>query len=167
MGELGTALIAAGAALMGGTITGWFAHRAGRQQAAAARHAGDRQADALLESVRIQAEATLAAVRLQLDDGRDAQAYMQRRRCYGQFIEAVDAWGADIASPGTAGGDRREAERAFGAVAFEGPAEVTERAREIMRFLRSGSSDFTRFDDAKAQFMEAAHRSLESRGASN
>ncbi|AEW95467.1 hypothetical protein SCATT_30960 [Streptantibioticus cattleyicolor NRRL 8057 = DSM 46488] len=52
MGEWGVALIAAGSALAGSLITGWFTGRAGSSQAAAARHAGDRQADALLDTVR-------------------------------------------------------------------------------------------------------------------
>lgn len=157
MSELGVALIAAGAALAGGAITGWYAHRAGRQQADAARHAGDRQADALLESVRIQADATLAAVRLQIEDAQHERRYARRRRCYGQFIDAVDAWAAGA-------GSGAEAERAFGAVAFEGPDEVTESAREIMRLVRGGRSAPARVDDAKARFTAAARTALERLG---
>jgi hypothetical protein len=52
MGELGVALIAAGSAVAGSVVTGWFTRSAGQRQAAAAQHAGDRQADALLQTVR-------------------------------------------------------------------------------------------------------------------
>ncbi|MGW6459925.1 hypothetical protein ACWF94_29025 [Streptomyces sp. NPDC055078] len=52
MSQWGIALIAAGSAVAGGAVTGWFTRSAGHRQAEAARHAGDRQADALLATVQ-------------------------------------------------------------------------------------------------------------------
>lgn len=79
MSEWGIALIAAGSAVAGSIVTGWFTKAAGTRQAAAARHAGDRQADALM-----------ATVQATLDEQRRSRALDLRRQIYLQFVEAAD-----------------------------------------------------------------------------
>ncbi|MEU6672404.1 hypothetical protein [Streptomyces sp. NPDC046727] len=79
MGELGIALIAAGSALAGSIVTGWFTRSAGHRQAAAAQHAGDRQADALLQTV----QETLKAQRV-------ANDVANRRLVLAEFVRAAE-----------------------------------------------------------------------------
>jgi hypothetical protein len=79
MGELGVALIAAGSALAGSALTGWFTIAAGRRQAAAARYAGDEQARAVIDTVNRT-----------LDEQRAARAQDARRRVYSDFLTAFD-----------------------------------------------------------------------------
>ncbi|WDM16526.1 hypothetical protein J3S85_36595 [Streptomyces lavenduligriseus] len=79
MGELGIALIAAGAALAGSALTGWFTIAAGRRQAAAARYAGDQQARAVIDTVNRT-----------LDEQRAARVEEARRQVYTQFLMAFN-----------------------------------------------------------------------------
>ncbi|MFD3941776.1 hypothetical protein [Streptomyces sp. NPDC058579] len=52
MSEWGIALIAAGAAILGSAVAGFFAWKAGHRQAAAAETAGQAQANALMATVQ-------------------------------------------------------------------------------------------------------------------
>jgi hypothetical protein len=79
MGELSIALIAAGSALAGSALTGWFTIAAGRRQAAAARYAGDEQAQAVIDTVNRT-----------LDEQRVARIQDARRRVYSDFLTAFD-----------------------------------------------------------------------------
>lgn len=125
MSEWGIALLAAGSALAGGLITGWFARSAGMRQADAARHAGDRQADALLETVRTT-----------LDEQRAERLTDVRRQTYLRFLEAAET--VILTRRTNSGGhdDLPALQRAFGALQLEGPAEVTDAARAFVAELR-------------------------------
>ncbi|GAQ58246.1 hypothetical protein [Streptomyces acidiscabies] len=125
MSEWGVALIAAGSAVAGSIVTGWYARGAGIRQAEAARHAGDRQAEALLESVRITVRADA-----------EQRARAERRRVYAEFLAAAEA---RILTERTGrGGAEDEAvfQRALGLILLEGPAPVAEAARGIAGALR-------------------------------
>ncbi|MFJ2114810.1 MULTISPECIES: hypothetical protein [unclassified Streptomyces] len=148
MSEWVTALIAAGSALAGGVVTGWYARSAGLRQAEAARHAGDRQADALLETVR-----------LSLEEQRTARGLDLRRQTYARFIEAGEAV---VLSRGSGGGtvdDALALRRAFGAVLLEGPAEVTDAARRFVESVR-GSRPLDDLERARTDFIAAARHAL-------
>ncbi|WP_371273060.1 hypothetical protein [Streptomyces sp. MUSC 14] len=146
MSEWGIALIAAGSAIAGSIVTGWYARNAGIQQAAAARHAGDRQADALLESVRmtLQSEAAQRAVAL-------------RRQVYAEFLGAAEA---RILAERTGRGqadDELLLQRALGGVVLEGPAAAAAAAGRLVDCLRrhDAPDDLHR---AKQVFVEEAQR---------
>ncbi|MFI6334150.1 hypothetical protein [Streptomyces sp. NPDC050535] len=79
MSELTIALVAAGSAVAGAAVGGWFARSAGLRQAEAAKHAGDRQADALLHTVQAS-----------LDEQRRARVEDRRRTAYSEFLAAVE-----------------------------------------------------------------------------
>ncbi|MEU1599388.1 hypothetical protein ABZ468_42945 [Streptomyces sp. NPDC005708] len=153
MGDLGIALIAAGSALAGSALTGWFTVAAGRRQAEAARHAGDRQADAVLDTVRAT-----------LDEQRAVQILDARRKAYADFLEAVEArvngvnaWNGET--------DRAAIRRTLGVIQLEGPDDVYEWAfglgQAAMRH-RSGD-ELGDLDVARARFLVVAQRAL-SRG---
>ncbi|MFF6844625.1 hypothetical protein ACFY8X_38545 [Streptomyces tanashiensis] len=78
MSEWGIALIAAGSAIAGSIVTGFFAWKAGHRQAAAAEAAGQAQAAALISTV----QATL-------DEQRRARLLDQRRQAYVEFLDAA------------------------------------------------------------------------------
>ncbi|WP_259670390.1 hypothetical protein [Streptomyces sp. ID38640] len=146
MSEWGIALIAAGSAIAGSIVTGWYTRGAGIRQAAAARHAGDRQADALLASVRmtLQGEAAQRALAL-------------RRQVYAEFLGAAEA---RILAERTGGGqadDEVLLQRALGGVVLEGPAEVAAAAGRLVDCLRrhEAPDDLHR---AKLAFVEEAQR---------
>lgn len=144
MNEWGLALVAAGSALAGGGITGWFARSAGVKQAEAARHAGERQADALLETVRATHE-----------EHRVVRVLDIRRQTYLRFLESAETV---ILSQRTGTGsadDLPALQRAFAAVQLEGPGEVSRTAAELIAGLRRND----RPDDverAKTNLIEAA-----------
>jgi hypothetical protein len=125
MSEWGIALIAAGSAVAGSLVTGWYSRGAGIEQAQAARHAGDRQADALLETVR----ATLA-------EQAAARVLDLRRQTYVRFLDAAETL---LAAGGSGAGrpqDAAEFQRALAAVTLEGPAEVARAAGEVSARMR-------------------------------
>ncbi|MFD9398355.1 hypothetical protein ACFWA4_05980 [Streptomyces sp. NPDC060011] len=78
MSEWGIALIAAGSAVAGSIVTGWYTRSAGLRQAEAAKHAGDRQADALLRTVQDT-----------LVEQRRARLEESRRDTYVEFLKAA------------------------------------------------------------------------------
>jgi hypothetical protein len=110
MSDLEIALIAAGSALAGSIVTGWFTRSAGHRQADAARHAGNRQADALLHTV----QATL-------DEQRRSQAEDRRRQAYVGLLQAAEK----IGLLGQRGVEESAAlVRASTLVSLEGPGAV-------------------------------------------
>ncbi|MGI5406628.1 hypothetical protein ACQEV9_07510 [Streptomyces chartreusis] len=118
MSEWGIALIAAGSAVAGSIVTGWFTRSTGLRQAEAARHAGDRQADALLHTV----QATL-------DEQRRSRVDERRRQTYIDFLDAAEgiAW--------LSSNDAHELSpllRAIASVSLEGPEPVEEAARALL-----------------------------------
>ncbi|GGZ89977.1 hypothetical protein ACFOOM_08635 [Streptomyces echinoruber] len=148
MREWGIALLAAGSALLGSVVTGWFTRGAGHRQAEAARHAGDRQADALLETVR-----------LTLEEQRASRVHEARRQTYARFLEAVEAV---LLARRTGEGqptDRSALQRAFGTVLLEGPDDVARIARELMNLL-GGSRSLDDLERERRSFIEAAQRAL-------
>ncbi|MFI1041530.1 hypothetical protein [Streptomyces hygroscopicus] len=148
MSEWGIALIAAGSALAGSLITGWFTRSAGSRQADAARHAGDRQADALLDTVRRT-----------LEEQRAVRMMDLRRQTYVQFLEAAETvMSAQRTGEGQAS-DRSALQRAFGCVLLEGPGEVVRTARELVNVVRASRS-LDDLERAKGNFITAAQDAL-------
>ncbi|WP_415947444.1 hypothetical protein [Streptomyces sp. KLOTTS4A1] len=95
--ELVTALVAAGSALAGGGLTGWFtlgaarrqadaAWAAGQRQADAAWAAGSRQADAAWAAGQQQADAQLAVARQAMREQARAVERDMRRSAYSAFL---------------------------------------------------------------------------------
>ena len=150
MGEVGVALIAAGAAVAGSLVTGWFSRSAGIKQAQAARDSGGRQADALLDSVRMTVEAEARQRSLSL-----------RRQVYADFLGAAEATVlAERAGRGQPD-DPARLQAAYGAVVLEGPTEVAAAARHLLDGLRRhGTPD--ELDQAKRAFISAAQDGLNS-----
>ncbi|MFJ9434897.1 hypothetical protein ACIRQY_35390 [Streptomyces sp. NPDC101490] len=79
MSEWQIALIAAGSAILGSIVTGFFAWKAGHRQAAAAEAAGQAQAAALISTV----QATL-------DEQRRSRARDKMTQVYTEFLTAAD-----------------------------------------------------------------------------
>src|SRR5690349_15328312 len=139
MSEWGAALIAAGSAVAGSIVTGWYTRSAGFRQADAAKHAGDRQADALLSTV----QATL-------DDQRLTRVADRRRQTYITFLEIADDLSRNTQ-------DRelfRRMNIALVHVSIEGPQHVVAAA------LAYGRLTFT-WDDDRAQLEAIAGARLE------
>jgi hypothetical protein len=178
-----TALIAAGAAIGGGALTGVFALAAAKRQAAAAWAAGERQAAAAWEAGRKQAAAAWDAGQLQataqLDVARRtlteqtlAGQRAVRRAAYVAYLsrtdgaqQALDAWQNAI---GTAdeSARRREYDAAMGAVGealnvvrLEGPAPVTA-AAETVRSSLAATAPGTQHSVAQEAFLDAARAAL-------
>ncbi|MGH3240181.1 MAG: hypothetical protein ACRDNL_07355 [Spirillospora sp.] len=149
MADWGIALIAAGSALGGSMITGWYARVAGKRQAEAARHAGDRQADALLDTVRM----TLAEQRaVRVLDGR--------RQTYLRFLEAAEISILTRTTWEKAEGERLALQRALGALVLEGPSGVTRAARDLVELLHRESGSPDDLEKAKSLFVEKAQAAL-------
>ncbi|WP_329276961.1 hypothetical protein [Streptomyces sp. NBC_01451] len=151
MSEWGVALIAAGAAVAGGVVTGWFTRSAGLRQATAAQHAGDRQADALLHTV----QATL-------DEQKRARIDERRRQVYGNFLEFTErvAWLNNLelqVEPSMS--------RVMASLTLEGPASVEDPARQMLRFIieildARRRQDVPARDEADAAFRTARDQYL-------
>ncbi|MFD3836861.1 hypothetical protein ACFWWC_11440 [Streptomyces sp. NPDC058642] len=155
MNDLEIALIAAGSALAGSIVTGWFTRSAGHRQADAARHAGNRQADALLHTV----QATL-------DEQRRSQAEERRRQAYVGLLQAAEK----IALLGQRGAEERAALlRASTLVSLEGPNAVALAGLQLAACANQFSLDSPvseelsqRFLTVRQAFEQAARRSLNS-----
>jgi hypothetical protein len=148
MSEWATALIAAGSALTGSLITGWYSRTAGERQAEAARHAGDRQADAMLETVRMT-----------LEEERAVRLSDTRRQTYVRFLEAGETAILAQRTGDSHPEDRAALQRAYGGVQLEGPAAVALPARALMDALRGNRAP----DDVerkRLEFVEAAREVL-------
>ncbi|MGW3957790.1 hypothetical protein ACWEKM_44570 [Streptomyces sp. NPDC004752] len=149
MTEWGVALLAAGSALFGSLVTGWFARGAGERQAEAARHAGNRQADAMIETARMT-----------LEEQRAARLHEARRQTYARFLEAAEA---TLLTRRTGEGhpaDRPGLQRALGAVLIEGPDEAERAARRFAGLVGASSSSLDELEDARREFVAAARRAL-------
>ncbi|MEW5354882.1 hypothetical protein [Streptomyces sp. 16-176A] len=164
MSEWGIALIAAGAAIAGSVVTGWYSRSAGIRQADAARHAGDRQAEALLESVRMtvrgEAEQRALAVR-RVRGEAEQRALAVRRQVYAGFLGAAEA--RVLAERTGRGGEQGDAvllQRALGEVVLEGPSDVAAAAARLVDALRRHEppDDLNR---AKLAFVTEARRALD------
>uniref|UniRef100_A0AAU2V770 Uncharacterized protein n=1 Tax=Streptomyces sp. NBC_00003 TaxID=2903608 RepID=A0AAU2V770_9ACTN len=125
MSDWGIAVIAAGAAIAGSVVTGWYGRSAGIRQATAARHAGDRQADALLESVRMTLHAESRHRELAL-----------RRQTYAEFLGAAEARILTERNGRGQPDDDVMLQRALGAVVLEGPADAAAAAQHLVDCLR-------------------------------
>ncbi|MBY8869216.1 hypothetical protein [Streptomyces sennicomposti] len=150
MSEWGIALIAAGAAIAGSVVTGWYSRSAGIRQADAARHAGDRQAEALLESVRMTVRGEA-----------EQRALAVRRQVYAGFLGVAEA--RVLAERTGRGGDQGDAvllQRALGEVVLEGPSDVAAAAARLVDALRRHEppDDLNR---AKLAFVTEARRALD------
>ncbi|MFI2434307.1 hypothetical protein [Streptomyces sp. NPDC018693] len=148
MSDWGIALIAAGAAVAGSVVTGWYARSAGTRQAAAARHAGDRQADALLESVRMT-----------LRSEADQRALALRRQVYAAFLGAAEARLLAERTARGQSGDDVLLHRTLGEVVLEGPADVAAAATRLMDGLRRHETP-DELNRAKSAFVTEAQRAL-------
>ncbi|MGW5350242.1 hypothetical protein ACWERV_06915 [Streptomyces sp. NPDC004031] len=149
MGEWGTALIAAGSAVAGSIVTGWYARIAGGEQARAARHAGDRQADATLE-----------AVRLTLREQAAERALDVRRQAYVRFLDAAGTALAEERGGGTAApGARPALHQALAAVELEGPAAAGAAASALADALRRHRPP-AELEAARQSFLTAARAAL-------
>jgi hypothetical protein len=148
MSEWGIALIAAGSAVAGSIVTGWYSRSAGVKQAEAARHAGDRQADALLDTVR-----------LTLREQAAVRALDVRRQTYVQFLAAVETAVTAGRTGRADAGDGGDLQRALALVAMEGPEDVEAAARDMVRQLRRlGRPDD--IDDARRSLFAAVRAAL-------
>jgi hypothetical protein len=148
MSEWGIALIAAGSAVAGSIVTGWYSRSAGVKQAEAARHAGDRQADALLDTVR-----------LTLREEAAVRALEVRRQTYVQFLAAVETAVAAGRTGRGDTGDGGDLQHALALVAMEGPQDVEAAARDMVRHLRRGGRPDD-IDDARRRFFTAVRAAL-------
>ncbi|MFJ6661871.1 hypothetical protein ACIQNG_36810 [Streptomyces sp. NPDC091377] len=149
MAEWAVALVAAGAAIAGSVVTGWYTRSAGIRQAEAARHAGEQQAEALLESVRM----TLR--------GADSQrAIALRRQAYAEFLGAAEA---RILAERTGRGSGEEGlllQRAYAAVVIEGPVEVAVAAGSFLENVQR-HVPLDDLNGAKLVFVTEAQRATE------
>ncbi|MYR41496.1 hypothetical protein [Streptomyces sp. SID5910] len=125
MSEWGIALIAAGSAVAGSVVTGWYTRSAGIRQAAAARHAGDRQADALLDSVRMT---------LRADAGH--REFTLRRQIYAEFLGAAEAKLLTERNGRSQPDDDAALQRALSGVLLEGPPDAAAAAQHLVDSLR-------------------------------
>ncbi|WP_328875569.1 hypothetical protein OHT76_38905 [Streptomyces sp. NBC_00287] len=178
-----TALIAAGAALAGGALTGVFTFTAAKRQAAAAWAAGERQAAAAWEAGRQQAAAAWDAGQLQataqLDVARRtlteqtlANQRAVRRAAYVTYLSRTDsaqqalvAWQNAIGTVDEAP-RRREYDAAMGAVGealnivrLEGPDPVTA-AAETLRGSLAATAPGSQHSVAQGEFLDAARAAL-------
>lgn len=139
MSEWATTLIAAGSAIAGGIVTGWYS-----------RSAGIRQADALLASVRMTLQGEAAQ-----------QALALRRQNYAEFLGAAEARILAERSGRGQADDEVLLQRALGGVVLEGPTEVAAAADRLVDCLRrhEAPDDLYR---AKMAFVEEAQRAAHS-----
>ncbi|MEU9466646.1 hypothetical protein AB0D78_08305 [Streptomyces avermitilis] len=152
MSEWGIALIAAGSAVAGSIVTGWFTRSAGQRQAAAAKHAGDRQADALLTTV----QATL-------QDQRRARAADRRRQIY---LELAEAAHLVLVQRRTGPEDLARLTHASWAIGLVGPQSVDDAASELCMEALSFTGDSASIDEERLSnlyyaFQEAARQALD------
>ncbi|WP_406089397.1 hypothetical protein [Streptomyces sp. NBC_01013] len=178
-----TALIAAGAAIGGGGLTGVLTLAAAKRQAAAAWAAGERQAAAAWEAGRQQAAAAWDAGQLQataqidvarrtLTEQTLAGQRAVRRAAYVTYLSRTDsahqalaAWQSAIGTTDEAS-RRRAYDTAMGAlgealnlVRLEGPAPVAA-AAETLRTSLGSSAHGTQHSVSQAEFLDAARAAL-------
>ncbi|MER7805123.1 hypothetical protein ABTX71_32945 [Streptomyces parvulus] len=150
MSEWGIALIAAGSAIAGSVVTGWYTRSAGIRQAAAARHAGDRQADALLESVHMTLRADSSHRKLAL-----------RRQIYADFLGAAETRILTERNGRGQADDAAVLQRALSGVLLEGPPEAAAAAQHLVDCLRRHVKP-DELTHAKQEFVSVAQESCQS-----
>ncbi|MFE5710600.1 hypothetical protein ACFQ7J_07215 [Streptomyces sp. NPDC056501] len=128
MSEWGIALIAAGSAILGSSVTGFFAWKAGHRQAAAAETAGQAQAAALISTV----QATL-------DEQRRTRSAEQRRQTYAQLLTTSTDWETNSPDDETANAVRQ----AYSLVRLEGPAEVSVAASQYVAAIAQAHTEYS------------------------
>ncbi|WP_406458126.1 hypothetical protein OG782_35310 [Streptomyces sp. NBC_00876] len=178
-----TALIASGAAIGGGALTGLLTLAAAKRQAAAAWAAGERQAAAAWEAGRQQAAAAWDAGQLQataqLDVARRTLAEQTladqravRRAAYVTYLSRTDsaqqalaAWQSAIGTADEAS-RRRAYDTAMGAagealnvVRLEGPDPVAVAARTLLGSLGATVSG-AQHSVSQAEFLDVARAAL-------
>ncbi|MFG2267322.1 hypothetical protein [Streptomyces sp. NPDC048720] len=178
-----TALIAAGAAIGGGALTGVFtlvsakrqaqaAWAAGERQAAAAWEAGRQQAAAAWDAGQLQATAQLNVAQRTLTEQTLAGQRAVRRAAYVAFLsrtdsaqQALTAWQSAIGTADEAP-RRREYDAAMGAVGevlnvvrLEGPDAVTASA-QMLRDALATTAPATQHSIAQTEFLDAARSAL-------
>ncbi|MGW8602958.1 hypothetical protein ACWGLB_28915 [Streptomyces sp. NPDC055893] len=153
MSDWGIALIAAGAAILGSAVTGFFAWKAGHRQASAAEAAGQTQASALTSTV----QATL-------DEQRKVHAAEQRRQTYAAMLAAATEMETNPHNhdPELA----TAAVQAYALLRLEGPPEVAEAAETYMHAvlrirseLRNGVA-LVNLISARDAFLQAAQDAI-------
>ncbi|MEV7281455.1 hypothetical protein [Streptomyces sp. NPDC093111] len=181
--DVWTALIAAGAAIVGGAATGVFTLAAAKRQAAAAWAAGERQASAAWEAGRrqaaaawdsgqLQATAQLDVARRTLTEQTLANQRAVRRAAYVTYLsrtdgthQALTAWHRAVGTADEAP-RRQEYDAAVGEVAqalnvvrLEGPDDVATAAERLRDAL---TADVPGAGQAAAQeaFLAAARAAL-------
>lgn len=143
MSEWGIALIAAGSAILGSMVTGWFAWKAGHRQAAAAEAAGREQAAALISTV----QATL-------DEQRRARVLDQRRQTYVEFLDAAQCCQLDRTNE-----THSRLLRAESMMYVEGPQSVAAAASQYAGHVLSSAPAET--EGARVAYLMAVHTALE------
>ncbi|MCX4907721.1 hypothetical protein [Streptomyces sp. NBC_00878] len=158
MSDWGIALIAAGSAVAGSVVTGWYARSAGIRQAVAARHAGDRQADAMRE----QADALLESVRMTLRAESGHREFALRRQTYAEFLGAAEARILTERNGRGQADDDVVLQRALGGVLLEGPPEAAAAAEHLVDCLRRRVTH-DELKHAKLAFVSVAQECCRSR----
>ncbi|WP_369043333.1 hypothetical protein [Streptomyces sp. Midd1] len=161
MGDLQLALIAAGSALVGSGLTGWFTVAAGRRQAGAAQYAGDKQAEAVLRTVQQT-----------LDEQRLARLQDARRAAYAAYLTAAEQKAEEVSPGGRVVSTVRRSDAtidlsvAFSLVELEGPPSVLEQATTVRGLLMRPAADrtvnFRMYREARARFIAASQEALRS-----
>lgn len=165
--DWGVALIAAGAAVAGSVVTGWFTRSTGVRQAEAARHAGEEQAAAARHAGEQQAHALLRSVQATLSDQRAMRRLDLRRQAYVAFLVVAERLvearrsGVGISRPLMS-----EARHAMYVVTLQGPTEVSSAASLVVESaLRSVGGRAGGLEDMQAavrDFLFAAQDALRS-----
>jgi hypothetical protein len=181
--ETVTALIAAGSALGGSALTGWFTWGAAKRQADAAWAAGQRQADAAWAAGKSQADAAWAAGLRQADAqlavtqqslSEQARAVERdvRRAAYVTFLGkaefACQAMVTYQAAVGTSQGPARRQDfetalnaiqEALNVVRLEGPDSVVTAAENLQSAL-SATATTQQYASARSAFLTTARPAL-------
>ncbi len=137
--ELVIAVIAAGAAVLGGGVTGLFAMLTGRRQAEAVLGAAQKQAEAAFAAAQRQAEVQLEVLRESHSAQESAAVRKARLGVYTNFLKSFDVRYAKIlssslngrASKVMAGESQAALEEAFLSVTLEGTEKTVSIAKEM------------------------------------
>ncbi|AJF70428.1 hypothetical protein [Streptomyces vietnamensis] len=143
MSEWGIALIAAGSAILGSIVTGFFAWKAGHRQAVAAEVAGQAQARALISTV----QATL-------DEQRRTRVLDHRRQAYVEFLDAAQCCQLDRTNA-----TRSRLMRAESMMYVEGPQSVAAAASQYAGQVLTSNHEET--EGARVAYLMAVHTALE------
>jgi hypothetical protein len=143
MSDWGIALIAAGSAIAGSVVTGWFTRSTGLRQAAAAQLAGEQQAAAARHAGEQQAEAVLKTVQQTLEAQVRAQQLEAKREVYVAFLQAAQALVEDRKRDRGALDEAllAEAQRTYQVLLLDGPDNVTAHAHFLMQAILDSLDD--------------------------